>query len=70
MIIPGRQRGFVELRCASRVVRVLRELPQAYGDLYENSTRSDNDGGRCKSHGRIAFSARPGIETDQTGAAQ
>jgi hypothetical protein len=49
---------------------MLRELPQAYGDLYENSTRSDNDGGRGKNHGRITFSACPGIETNQTGAAQ
>ena len=70
MSIPGRERDFIELRRASRTVRVLRELPQAYGGLYDNSTQSDNDGGRCKNYDRITFSACPGIETNQTGAAQ
>jgi hypothetical protein len=49
---------------------VLRELPQAYGDIYENSARSDNDRGRGKNYGGVTFSACPGMQTNQTGAAQ
>jgi hypothetical protein len=49
--MPDRQRGFIELRCASRVVRVLGELSQAFGDLYDDSAHIDNDGRRYKNHG-------------------
>jgi hypothetical protein len=48
---------------------MLGEFPQAYGDLYEISTHSGIDGGRCKSYGRITFSACIGIETNQAGSA-
>ncbi len=68
--MPGCQRGYIELRCASRVVRVLGEVPQASGDLYDDSAHSNNDGGDRKNNGGTAFGACPGFEADQTGAVQ
>ena len=70
MRMPGCRWGYIELRCASRVVRVLREFPQASGDLYHDSAYSDVDRGRCQNIDRVSFGACPGVQTDQTGAAQ
>jgi hypothetical protein len=44
MSMPGCQWGFVELRCPARPLRMLRELLEAFGDLYEDAADSDNDG--------------------------
>ncbi len=70
MSMPGCQWGYIEPRCASRAVRVLGKVPQASGDLYDDSTHSDNDGGHRENNGRTAFGACPGCESDQTGAVQ
>ena len=68
--MPGCQWGLVELRCPTRPLRVLGELPQASGDLYDDPTHSNNDRYRCQDYGRITLSARPGDKTDQSGAVQ
>ncbi len=47
----GCQWGHIELRCTSRAVRVLGEVPQASGDLYDDSAHSNNDGGDRKNNG-------------------
>ena len=68
--MPGCQRGYIELRCASRAVRVLGEVPEASGDLYDDSTHSINDGGHRKDNGRTTFGACPSFEANRTGADQ
>ncbi len=68
--MQGCQWGYIELRCPSRAVRVLGELPQASGDLHDDSTHSNNGGGHRKNNGRTAFGACPGFEANQTGAVQ
>ena len=49
---------------------MLGELPQAIGDLYDDSFHSRNDGGRRKNNGRTTFGACLGVEANQTGAVQ
>ena len=51
MSMPGCQWGFVELRRFTRSFRVLGELPQASGDLYDNPSHSDNDGDHVQNNG-------------------
>src|SRR6266436_3761944 len=70
MGMPGRQWGYIELRCPSRAVQVFGELPQAYGGLYDNSAHSDIGGRRSQNNGRTAFGTCPGIETNQGRAVQ
>ncbi len=66
----GCQWGYIELRCTSRAIRVLGEVPQAPGDRYDDSAYSNNDGGYRKNNGRTAFGACPGFKANQTGAVQ
>jgi hypothetical protein len=68
--MPGCQWGYIELRCSSRAVRVLGEFSEASGDLYDDSALSDVDRGRGQNNDRVSFGACPGVQTDQTGAAQ
>ncbi len=70
MSMPGCQWSYIELRCASRAVRVLGEFPQASGDLYDDSAHSDVDRGRCQNNDQVSFRACLGDQTDQTGTAQ
>ena len=49
---------------------MLGELPQASGDLYDDSTHSDIDRGHCQNYGRVTFGACTGIETNQGRAVQ
>ena len=70
MSTTGFQRGYVELRCSSRAVRVFRTLSKASGDLYRDPAHSDNDRDHRQNNGPATFGACPGIETDQTGAIQ
>ena len=68
--MSGRQWSHIELRCPSRVVRVPGKLPQASGDIYDDSTHFYINGGCCQDNGRVAFGACPGIEANQTRAIQ
>ena len=68
--MPGCQWGFVELRCPTRPLRMLGELPQAFGDIYDDPAHSNNDRYRRQDNGRIAFSARLSDQTNQSGAVQ
>ena len=70
MRMPGCQWGRIELRCASRAFRVLGKFPQTSGDLYHDSAYFDVDRDRCQNIDRVSFGACPGVQTDQTGAAQ
>ncbi len=49
---------------------MLGKLPQADGDIYDDSPQFNNDGDHRKNNGRITFGARPGVETNQTGEVQ
>ena len=49
--MTGGQWGYIELRCSSRTVRLLGELPQASGDLYDNSAHWNDDRGYRKNNG-------------------
>ena len=40
------------------------ELPQASGDLYDDSANSDIDGGNCQNYGGVTFGACSGVETN------
>jgi hypothetical protein len=40
------------------------ELPQASGDLYDDSAHSDIDGGNRQDNGRVTFGACSGVETN------
>jgi hypothetical protein len=62
--MPGCQWGHIELRCSSRTVRVLGELPQASGDLYNDPTQSDIDGDSCQNNSRVTFGACLGFEAN------
>ncbi len=55
MSMSGCQWGHVKLRCASRAVRVLGEVCQASGDLYDDSAQSNDDGGGRKNNCRTAL---------------
>jgi len=70
MRMIGCQWGHIELRCSSRALRVLGELPKASRDLYDHSAHSHNDRGHSENYGRIAFGACPGIEANQGRAVQ
>jgi hypothetical protein len=67
---PGCQWGYFELRCSTRSFRVLGELPQASGDLYDDPAHSDNERYNRQDYGQITLSARPGDKTDQSGTVQ
>jgi hypothetical protein len=43
---------------------VLGELPQASGDIYDDSTKYNNDGGDRQNNARITFGACSGFETN------
>jgi hypothetical protein len=43
---------------------VLGELPEASGDIYDDSTKYDNDGGDRENNAGTTFGACPGFETN------
>ena len=43
---------------------MLGELSEASGDIYDDSSKYDNDGGDRENNARIAFCAFPGFETN------